>query len=322
MAANAYRRSPVVLVRTFIALQFAAAALYYLAAILTDYKELWTASHIDTYLPYEPAQFIVIFAAEALLITFSFIAWYRTKLRLSGGRFIVEEGVFRRQHREIPLNRVASVSYSQTLAGRLGNYGTVLLADSAGATLARLGSMSEPREMVQQITGFLSVADVHPRDLVQAREHSRLERKSTLRWDLKNAAVNRALERAAMKTVAAFLNSGGGHLVMGIGDDGSAIGLSQDFESLQRKDEDGWENHFNNLLAASIGPGFRPYVQVRHFEHDGKPCAAITVAASPRPAYMTDDGREEFFVRTGNGTTALKVSEAHRFITSRFGQSS
>ncbi|HXK37300.1 MAG TPA: RNA-binding domain-containing protein [Candidatus Paceibacterota bacterium] len=319
MAANAYRKSPVVLVRMFIALQFAAAALYYLAAIVADYKELWVASPIGPYLSFEPAQFILIFVAEALLISYSFVLWYRTTLRLSGGRFILEEGVLRRNHREVPLNRVASVSYNQSIIGRLANYGTVQLCDTAGGTLVRLGSMSDPRDVVEQITGFLSVADVHPRDLVQSREHARLERKSTLRWDLKSASINRSLERAAMKTVAAFLNSGGGHLIVGIGDDGSAVGLHHDFETLQRKDEDGWENHFNNLLAASIGPGFRPYVQVRHFTHDGKACAAITVAASPRPAYMTDEGREEFFVRTGNGTTALKVSEAHQFITSRFG---
>ena len=44
----------------------------------------------------------------------------------------------------------------------------------------------------------------------------------------------------------------------------------------------------------------------------------VAVAASPRPAYFTDEGREEFFVRTGNGTTALKVSEAAAYIETRW----
>jgi predicted HTH transcriptional regulator len=180
--------------------------------------------------------------------------------------------------------------------------------------------MAEPRELVAQLTGFIGVAEHVPQDLARAREHAGLERKSTLRWDLKAGAVNRSLERAAMKTVAAFLNSGGGHLVLGVADDGTAVGLEHDFRTLPRKDEDGWENHFNNLLAAMLGPGFRPYVQVRHFLHDGKPCAAVTVAASPRPAFLTEDGKEEFFVRTGNGTTPLKISEAHQFIVSRCGK--
>lgn len=159
---------------------------------------------------------------------------------------------------------------------------------------------------------------IDPLTLVRAPEHEQLERKSTLRWDLKTGTVNKALEKAAMKTVAAFMNSRGGHLVLGVGDRGEAIGLEYDYASLQRQDADGLQNHFSNVLSAMLGPSLRQYVQLRPFTHEGKACMLVSVAPAARPAYLIDQDREEFFIRTGNGTTALKMSETNTYIHEHF----
>lgn len=159
---------------------------------------------------------------------------------------------------------------------------------------------------------------VNPLALVHEPEHERLERKSTLRWDLKTNTVNKSLEKAAMKTVAAFMNSNGGYLLLGVGDCGEAIGLEYDYTSLPRQDADGLQNHFSNVLSAMLGPSLRRYVQLHPFTHAGKNCMLVSVAPADRPAYLTDQDREEFFIRTGNGTTALKMSEANTYIHEHF----
>jgi len=44
----------------------------------------------------------------------------------------------------------------------------------------------------------------------------------------------------------------------------------------------------------------------------------VSVSSSDRPAYLRDQDHEEFFIRTGNGTTSLRMSEANSYIASRF----
>lgn len=157
-----------------------------------------------------------------------------------------------------------------------------------------------------------------PLALVHTAEHEQLERKSTLRWDLKTNAVNRSLEKAAMKTIAAFMNSKGGNLLLGVGDHGEAVGLEHDYATLPRKDADGLQNHFSNMLSAMLGPSLRHYVKLRLFTHGGKACMLVSVAPAKQPAYVRDQEHEEFFIRTGNGTTPLKMSEAHTYIHEHF----
>jgi hypothetical protein len=157
-----------------------------------------------------------------------------------------------------------------------------------------------------------------PRELVAMPEHEQLERKSTFRWDLKTNAVNRSLEKAAMKTIAAFMNSKGGNLLLGVGDHGEAVGLEHDYATLPRKDADGLQNHFSNMLSAMLGPSLRHYVKLRLFTHGGKACMLVSVAPAKQPAYVRDQEHEEFFIRTGNGTTPLKMSEAHTYIHEHF----
>ena len=313
------RRSPIVIVRDFIALQFCAGALYYLAGTVTHYAQIWRGLSISSYVPFPIAQAGLIFAFEAVLALFIFFSWYRRTVRIAGGSLVHEEGLLARKRTVVPLDRIASTSCEQNVLGRLANYGTVILRDRTGAPLARLGSIPEPRELAALVSGPTGGgADAEPLRLLNAGESERVERKSTFRWDLKTNAVNRALEKAAMKTIAAFMNSQGGHLLLGVADDGTPLGLEHDIASLARKDMDGLETHFSNVLTAMLGPSFRPFVTLRPFEHQDKRCVLVSVAASPRPAYLADEGREEFFIRTGNGTTALKMSEAYRYIESRF----
>lgn len=314
----ATRKSPIVIVRDFIALQFCAAALYYLAGTVAYYAQIWRGLGIDEYVEFPVAQMAFLFVAETLLILYIFSRWHRETFRFSGGRLLHDEGVFVRRHTALPLERAASVAWTWSIVGRLAGYGTVTVRDADGKRVFREGSIPEPREFAAQLSGYASVADADPLRLVGQPESARLERKASLRWDRKTKGVNRALERAALKTVAAFMNSGGGHLVVGVGDDGTVHGLEEDFATLARRDADGWENHLSNLLAAAVGSSFRQYVQVRHFTHGGRPCALVTVAPTPKPAYVRDDERDEFFIRTGNRTASLRMREAHEYIAGRF----
>lgn len=313
------RRSPIVIVRNFIALQFCAGGLYFLAGTAANYANIWRNLGIADYVPFPVAQAASLFIAEAVLALYIFFAWYRQTVRVSGRQLVYEEGLLARRRTAVPLDRIASTSCEQGMFGRLASYGTVIIRDRTGAALLRLGSVPEPRDFAASLSGPTGGnPDTEPLRLLSVGENEHVERKSTFRWDVNARAVNRALERAALKTVAAFMNSEGGHLLLGVADDGTPLGLEHDIATLARKDMDGFETHFSNVLSAMLGPSFRQFVTLRPFEHEGKRCMLVSVAPSPLPAYLADEQREEFFVRIGNGTTALKMSEAYRYIENRF----
>ena len=64
--------------------------------------------------------------------------------------------------------------------------------------------------------------------LISKGENSELEFKSNLRWNKKTEKPDKNIELASMKTLAAFLNSDGGTLLIGIDDKGNIVGFNED----------------------------------------------------------------------------------------------
>lgn len=153
-------------------------------------------------------------------------------------------------------------------------------------------------------------------EMMASGEHEKLEFKSALRWDTKRQHVNKELEKTIMKTVAAFLNSDGGYLMIGVDDQGKPIGLEKDFISLPKPNADGFENHFNNLFNQMIGPEFRRLVQLVFKNLDGQTVCLINIKPGHKPAYLKTVDGEDFYIRTGNATTPLKMSEVATYISS------
>lgn len=153
-------------------------------------------------------------------------------------------------------------------------------------------------------------------EILKMGEHEKLEFKTSLRWDAKHDQVNKELEKAVMKTVAAFLNSEGGYLLIGVDDNGQPAGLEGDFASLPKQNTDGFENHFNNLFSVMIGPEFRRFVGLKFEELEGKTICLASVERSHKPVYLKSINGEDFYIRTGNVTTPLKMSEVATYISS------
>lgn len=314
------RLSPIAMVRNLVAAQFTVAALYVLAGTVAHYASIWRGLSIASYVPFQVAQAGLVFLGELVLICYIFLMWYRETLVVENGSILWHRGVFMRQHQTIALDRIASASYRQGIVGRLAGFGTVEAIDRTGAIILSIPHVADPAQFANALThGSVGLVSADPQVLVASPEHERLERKSTFRWDLRAEKVNKVLERSVLKTVAAFLNTNGGHLLLGVADDGSAVGMSHDYTSLPRADRDGFENHFSNILSSALGPLAQRHVTLKPFEHQGKECFLVSVMPASTPVFASIDDQEEFFIRTGNGTSSLRVSDAHRYIASRFG---
>jgi len=153
-------------------------------------------------------------------------------------------------------------------------------------------------------------------EIIRGNESEQIEFKTTFRWDVKRNQVNKELERGVVKTIAAFLNSEGGSLVIGVDDRREVFGLDPDLSSLTKKNHDGFENHFNNIFRAMIGPEFRRFVRLSFHHINGKYVCLVQVEPAHRPVYVKTEKNEDFFIRTGNATTALKMSEVAAYLSS------
>ena len=89
-----------------------------------------------------------------------------------------------------------------------------------------------------------------------------MEFKSTLRWDVVQQQPNEALRKSCVKTIAAFMNSEGGTLLIGVEDDGNILGLDKDL-SLLGGSEDKFQQMLVNLISDEIGPALSHYHRVR-----------------------------------------------------------
>ncbi len=325
------KKSPIVIVKNFILLQIGAVGAFFVAAALANYAAIYRTLIISHFISFHVAESIFIFSAETAIVFFIFFRWYKEYFQIRDGEIVHARGILYRNRILIPLESIISVSYHQGPLGKLTKYGTIELTSGNTNKKIRLRDIPDPGEFIELILKAKKVlASKNPKEavsldakanileLLSKDEHENLEFKSTFRWDMRQNAVNKVLEKSVMKTITAFLNSQGGHLVIGVDDNKTIIGLASDYGSLIRKDADGFENHFTQVFHNMIGAEFRQFIKLNWSQIDGKECCVVSVLPSRKPAYLKNDNNgEEFYIRTGNGTTSLKLSEANAYIDSR-----
>lgn len=152
-------------------------------------------------------------------------------------------------------------------------------------------------------------------EIILAGESNELEFKSTLRWDIKAGKTNQQVERAVLKTLSGFLNSGGGTLLIGVRDDGSIEGIESD----RFPNEDKFLLHFWTLVRTAFGRDVSPYLRTSLEKIENKMVCKVRCLRSSRPVFLRQPGfEEEFYIRLGPSSVALAVSEALKYIADHF----
>ena len=156
-------------------------------------------------------------------------------------------------------------------------------------------------------------------ELLNLSEGQCLEFKSSLRYDMNTRQVNQNLETVILKTVCAFLNADGGTLLIGLSDDKEVIGIENDYMVLRIQSRDGFENHLMGLISNCIGNYYLRFIDTLFHNVLGKDLCQVNVLSSPKPAFLTNKGRQDFFVRTGNTSRPFNISEASEYIREKWG---
>jgi Putative DNA-binding domain len=155
--------------------------------------------------------------------------------------------------------------------------------------------------------------------IIQQGESSRLEFKSSLRWDIAESRINRVLESVILKTLAGFLNSSvGGTLLIGVADNGDIIGLEKDYLTLKKLGQDGFEQSLMTAISNNLGADLCVFVHVLFHAIDSKDVCRVIVSPASRPVFLEQGNTPKFYVRTGGGTRDLNIQEALGFVAGRW----
>lgn len=170
------------------------------------------------------------------------------------------------------------------------------------------------KERRDEISQLLSELNQGLLPLIEQGESNFMEFKSSYRFDLRQNNVNKVLEAVVMKTLAGFMNSGGGTLLLGVSDEGTILGLENDYQTLKRKDKDGFEQLITSSVSDKLGTAACKFIRLIFHSHNQMEVCRIIVERAGFPIYVKDGNIKKFYVRTGSGTREMDIQEAINYI--------
>ena len=150
--------------------------------------------------------------------------------------------------------------------------------------------------------------------LINVGEHTKLEFKSSLRWNIIANRIDKAIEHSALKTIAAFLNTEGGTLLIGVEDNGNILGTDVD----QFPNEDKYLLHFTHIVSDRIGKHYVEQIRAELKEIKEKKILRVDCSPSSTPVFLKGNNGEEFYIRSGPSSTLLTTSEVLEYSKKHF----
>lgn len=150
--------------------------------------------------------------------------------------------------------------------------------------------------------------------IINSGESDTVEFKSTLRTSLHTQKRDVKIETAALKTLAGFLNTHGGTLIVGVQDDQTPLGIEAD----NFKSEDRMLLHLTNMVKDRMVGHMWSRIHANFEDQDDIRMLVIRCEKSSAPVYLKEGNDERFYIRHGPATIALSISQANEYIRDRF----
>ena len=159
-------------------------------------------------------------------------------------------------------------------------------------------------------------------ELVLRGESADVEFKSSARYNLHTKQRDPAIELVVAKTVAALANSEGGVLLVGVADDGSVVGLTNDYKFMKKPDSDRYELWLRDHLSSTLGADAAAAVRVDFPTVSNAEICQIRVPRADRPIFVSPGKGKapELWVRIGNSTRELPIDEAFVYGSRHWGR--
>ncbi|MHB1220046.1 MAG: AlbA family DNA-binding domain-containing protein [Alphaproteobacteria bacterium] len=149
-------------------------------------------------------------------------------------------------------------------------------------------------------------------ELISLGESENLEFKSSIQWDVVKKEKNDYLRTQVTKTIAAFMNSQGGTLLIGVEDDGTILGLEPDL-AIVGGSTDRLLQLLASIVSDTIGAEYGHLVKFRFEGINDKLVGVADVDHASEPAFVNGPKGREFYVRVVNTTRSLDPEAAIKY---------
>jgi len=152
-------------------------------------------------------------------------------------------------------------------------------------------------------------------DLIAQGENSVLEFKETLQFNIRTGKKDKAISDSVLKTIAAFHNSEGGRLLIGVADDGAVKGLDPDLSlrSVKKRNDDQFVLLLQALVHDNLAPRRPNRVDIRIEEFSGEKVCIVDAPILAEVTYLED----KLYVREGPRSIQLIGEEMELFLRER-----
>ena len=320
------KTSPVVFLKRLIVIELIWTLLTTWLSFALDFSQLYIDLQLARIASFSLVVAIIVAAVQIFIIALAFVAWYFESYSVDRQRITHQRGTFFGVSHLVQTQALIEVRVRQSGLGQRFNYGTLELLTVNPAKKVHFKNIPNPNHYAELIKGLISRPQMNVEALLQqsiARliavgEGQYLEFKASFSWDYRQQRINRDLNKAVMKNVVAFMNSTGGVILIGVGDEGEIVGLESEFQSMKKPNSDGFENIFNMAFNKMVGVELSDFVTVDFEVIEGKTVCRILVLPASQPVYLTINNQEEFYIRTGNSSQPLTISQAVAYIRRHF----
>ena len=320
------KTSPVVFLKRLIFIEFFWAMLTTWLSLQINLPQMYNDLQLTRIASFSIVVAVIVTAIQIFIIALAFIAWHFDTYRVDKHRIIHQRGHFFGVSDLAQTQALLGVKVQQSRLAVTFNYGTLELLTVNPSRRVFLKNVPNPNHYAGLIERLIAPQqlDVNQQlqksitQLISAGEGQYVEFKASFSWDYRQQRINKDLNKAVLKNVAAFMNSTGGVILIGVGDEGEIVGLETEFQSMKKPNPDGFENIFNMAFNKMIGVQFSDHVSVDFEVIQGKTVCRILILPASQPVYLTYNNQEEFYIRTGNSSQPLTVSQAISYIQRHF----
>ena len=171
---------------------------------------------------------------------------------------------------------------------------------------------------------ILTLEEKELNSIIQRGEGKYLEFKSSLQYCVKENTPKKALRFEVLKNIAAFANTDGGEILIGVEDNGNILGLEETDFKTNNNSEDSYRLLFDSLIETNFGNSFQELMSdMKFYKIENKSVAHLTISKSLIPIYLKNkdkDGNkyDAFFIRRLASAKELSKEERESYVKSNW----